>query len=107
MCLVVCVSSCNVCDLDERPHTHSRLDSGRDLLQGLVLDRLVHKATDRLLRCHGGSQGSGEGSHVVHGVIVGATTSEGHGHGLILDADVLNGGGVGDCELHDKKSDGM
>jgi len=52
---------------------------------------------------HSSSQGSGEGSHVVDGVIVGATTSEGHGHGLILDADVLNGGGVGDCELHDKK----
>ena len=45
-------------------------------MQGLVLDRLVHKATDRLLRCHGGSQGSGEGSHVVDGVVIGATTSE-------------------------------
>ena len=96
------LSSCNMRDLDDR--AQSRLDSGRNLLKGLVLDRLVHKATDRLLRCHGGSQGSGEGSHVVHGVIVGATTSEGHGHGLILDADVLNSGRVGDCELHNKKA---
>ena len=98
-----------MCNLDEIYviSPRSRLDSGRDFLEGLVTNRSVHEATNRLLRLHGSTQSSGEGSHVVHSVIISTTTSEGHGHGLIFDADVLNSGRVGDCELHNKKSDGM
>ena len=93
-----------MCDLDERPHTHSRLDQAETFCRvSFLIDLFTKRPTD-CSGCHGGSQGSGEGSHVVDSVVIGATTSEGHGHGLILDADVLNGGGVGDCELHDKKA---
>ena len=80
------------------------ISSSSDTQQAICLDLVVNETTNTFARFDHLTERRYEGSNIVEGVIVGTSTIESDGGGVIFESDVLDCSAVGDSEVHDQNN---